>query len=42
MASAKAASAIRVEPARLILRTASARSGVGMNSPDPANIERSA
>jgi hypothetical protein len=41
-ASANAASAIRVEPARVILRTESARSGVGMNSPEPTNIERSA
>ena len=35
IASAKAVSAMRVEPARVILRTASARSGVGMNSPGP-------
>ena len=41
-ASAKAACAIRVEPARVILRTESARSAVGMNSPEPRNIERSA
>jgi hypothetical protein len=41
-ASAKAASAMRVEPERVILRTDSARSGVGMNSPMPTNIERSA
>ncbi len=42
MASANATSAIRVELPRVILRTESARSGVGMNSPAPRNIDRSA
>src|SRR5262245_48498738 len=37
-ASAKAVCAIRVEPARVTLRTESARSAVGMNSPEPRNI----
>ena len=34
-ASLKAACAMRVEPSRVILRMAIARSGVGMNSPEP-------
>ena len=35
IASLNAVSAMRVEPSRVILRMASARSGVGMNSPEP-------
>ena len=38
----QASSATRREPSRVILRTASATSSVGMNSPDPRAIERSA
>ena len=42
IASSKAASAMRVQPSRVILRTDSATSGVGMNSPEPTNMLRSA
>ena len=35
-------SAIRVDPERVIFRTANAISGVGMNSPGPRNMDRSA
>src|SRR5665213_1562394 len=42
IASLNADSAMRVEPLRVILRMAMARSGVGMNSPGPTCIERSA
>jgi hypothetical protein len=42
IASLNAVSAMRIEPLRVIFRTASATSGVGMNSPPPANMLRSA
>ena len=42
MAISKACLAMRSQPWRVILRTLSATSSVGMNSPEPMNMLRSA